>query len=114
MVRFTCPANPGGIIPASGPPGPGADAEAGSRDWAWDWDWAPGWAWGWGVRVPSGLAPRGPGVHPEQYVQVGPGPQRVHPAVQPGLTAARGPGCRRVRVLVKLVFRSCTVVRSDE
>ena len=26
MVRVTCPANPGGIIPASGPPGPGAGA----------------------------------------------------------------------------------------
>jgi len=49
MVKVTWPANPGGIIPASGPPGPGA------RGWAGSWGRAGSWGW----RVPSVRLPRG-------------------------------------------------------
>ena len=76
MVRVTCPANPGGITPASGPP-PGRAGEGSGRLGA-------------GRRAVCGW-PEGPGVHAEQYVQEGPGPQRIHAAVQPGLAQLLGP-----------------------
>ena len=52
-VKVTCPANPGGIIPASGPPGAGA----GGRAWG---GLGLGWVLGRaGAAVPSARLPSG-------------------------------------------------------
>ena len=70
MVRFTCPANPGGITPASGPPGPGAGLGPGPGAGL-----GPGPGSGRRTRGPGltgavRAAAEGPGVHGEQDVQV--------------------------------------------
>ena len=89
-VKVTCPANPGGIIPASGPPGPGA----GAGSWGWGWGWAGSSgrfrSWGW-RRRPHGCRAAGspcragcPGKHaPAAHPCRLPGPPSGAPSPTP-------------------------------